>query len=148
MMLRLVREPSLHGATFGSLYLNGHWRCFTLEDEVREVVGVPVAAWKVLGQTAIPAGRYKVVITDSVRFKRPLPLLVDVPGFTGIRMHSGNETADTAGCILVGRDRSPGRLLQSHAAFEDLFPALRGAYGVEDIWVIIENAPPDTTMAA
>jgi hypothetical protein len=144
--LRLIREPSKDGATLGSLYIDGHWCCFTLEDVIREQAGQPVKAWKVPGQTAIPAGRYRLIVTPSHRFKRPLPLVVDVPGFEGIRIHPGNGPADTEGCILVGRDRVPGRVLQSRVAFEHLFAFLRAAPG--DLWLVIENPQASETLAA
>lgn len=65
MRLRLVREPSLEGATLGCLFVDGHFAAFTLEDEIRERPGEPVGAWKVPGATAIPAGRYRVIVTPS-----------------------------------------------------------------------------------
>lgn len=137
MTLRLVREPSRNGATFGVLFVDGRFECFTLEDEVREVAQQPVSAWKVAKQTAIPAGRYRIIVTPSVRFHRPLPLLVDVPGFSGVRIHPGNTTADTEGCLLVGLDRDGDRVLRSRLAFERLFPQLEQATG--DLWIAIEN---------
>ena len=136
-MLRLIREPSLEGATHGVLFVDGRYQCFSLEDEVREQVGRPVEDWKVPGQTAIPAGRYRVVITQSQRFQRELPLLVDVPGFTGIRIHAGNAPPDTEGCILVGNDRQPGRVLQSRLALEALLDRLRQAS--DPVFIGIEN---------
>ena len=144
--LRLIREPSFQGATLGVLFLDHQFRCFTLEDKVRERPGLPVAQWKVPGETAIPSGHYRVIITPSVRFHRPLPLVVDVPGFTGIRIHPGNVVADTSGCILVGKDRGDGRLMQSRVAFEDLFAALEAATG--EMWITIENPPVSETPAA
>lgn len=137
MELRLIREPSVNGATHGSLYVDGHWQCWTLEDELREVTGQPVTSWKVYGHTAIPAGRYRVVITDSQRFGRPMPLLLSVQGFDGIRIHPGNVIADTDGCPLVGRERRPGRVLQSRVAFEALFATLAAASG--ETWISVEN---------
>ena len=74
---------------------------WVLEDQVREVVGEPVSEWKVPGKTAIPAGRYKVLITFSNRFQKLMPQLMDVPGFTGVRIHAGNTAADTEGCLLL-----------------------------------------------
>lgn len=146
MTLRLVREPSRDGATLGVLFVDGHFQCFTLEDVVRDVPGMPVSAWKVPQQTAIPAGRYRVIVTPSVRFQRPLPLLLDVPGFSGVRIHPGNTAADTEGCLLVGLDRQRGRVLRSRVAFELLFPLIEQAQG--DIWVAIENHSVDTVQAA
>jgi hypothetical protein len=137
MILRLLREPSIRAATHGVLFVDGHFACFTLEDEIREVPGEPVADWKVPGATAIPAGRYRLIVTPSQRFGRPLPLVVDVPGFAGVRLHPGNTVADTEGCILVGADRQPGRVLQSRVAFEQLFERIRRAPG--DLWLQIDN---------
>lgn len=146
MTLRLIREPSINGATLGSLYIDGHWQAWTLEDQIREQAGVPVAAWKVPAQTAIPAGRYRVIVTPSQRFQRPLPLVLDVPGFSGIRIHPGNGPEDTEGCILVGRDRVAGRVLQSRVAFEALFATLQAAIG--DIWIEIQNPIASDLRAA
>lgn len=107
MILVLLREPSTPIATIGRLYLGGEPFCWVLEDPVREKPGVPVESWKIPGKTAIPAGRYRVVLTQSPRFKRELPLLVDVPGFSGVRIHAGNKAEDTEGCLLPGYDRGP-----------------------------------------
>lgn len=105
MMLRLQREPSTATSTPGRLYLvNGGavtFLCYTLEDVVR-APGV-----KVPGRTAIPAGRYELRLSQSVRFKRELPEVLRVPGFTGVRIHGGNTHADTEGCPLVGLQRDP-----------------------------------------
>lgn len=124
MFLRLIREPSVQGTTFGSLYLNGHWECWTLEDEIRERPYVPVSQWKVAGQTAIPAGVYPVTVTMSSRFQVPLPLIQDVQGFSGVRIHAGNSIHDTEGCVLVGLDRSDRRILRSRVALERLMAKL------------------------
>ena len=96
---RLQRDADV---TIGSMTVDGDWQCWTLEDPVREVPDQPVAQWKVPGKTAIPAGRYRVDITVSARFKRLLPLLAAVPGYEGVRIHAGNTSADTEGCILIG----------------------------------------------
>ena len=138
MNLRLVREPTISESTLGVLFVDGCFHCFTLEDAIREVAGQPVSTWKVPKQTAIPVGRYCVTVTPSVRFERPLPLLVDVPGFSGVRIHHGNTAADTEGCILVGADREVGRVLQSRVAFERLFDQIKVATG--DIWITVD--PP------
>ena len=76
--------------------------CYVLEDKYREVEGQDVKVWKVQDKTAIPKGVYDVRITFSNRFQSKLPLLIDVPGFTGIRIHTGNSSKNTEGCLLVG----------------------------------------------
>lgn len=79
----------------GDLFIDGEFFCHTLEDE-KCPDGV-----KVKHKTAIPVGKYKVILTVSNRFKRLMPLLIDVPMFSGIRMHGGNTSRDTSGCPLV-----------------------------------------------
>lgn len=102
MNLILKREYFGDTFTIGKLYKDDQYIGYTLEDKVREVIGAPVETWKQFGNTAIPTGNYKVLITMSNRFKMNLPQLLDVPGFSGVRMHTGNSSADTEGCILVG----------------------------------------------
>lgn len=145
MTLRLIREPTANGATHGVLFIDGRFECWTLEDPIREVTGQPVAAWKVPGDTAIPAGRYRITITQSPRFGRRLPLLHDVPGFEGIRIHAGNRSADTEGCILPGRSRGAGMVMESRMAFERLYEQIRRAQG--DVWIDIENPPAEVPHA-
>lgn len=139
MNLRVIREPSRGGATLGSLYIDGVRVCETLEDELRERPGQPVAAWKVKGQTAIPAGRYRLTLRQSPRFGRVLPWLQDVPGFEWILIHAGNKSADTEGCLLVGLDRGAAFVGRSQMAFQRLMERLTAAPG--DIWIDIENPP-------
>lgn len=99
----LNRHPTGLTCTIGDLLLDGQIFCSTLEDPIREVPNQPVSAWKVAGDTAIPAGTYRVAVTYSPKFERDLPLLLSVPGFEGIRIHGGNTSHDTEGCILVGQ---------------------------------------------
>ena len=117
MTLRLIRDPSKDHVTFGTLFVDDVMECLTLEDEIRERPGVPVPEWKVPGKTAIPAGRYSMRLTMSRRFCCVLPLLVDVPGFSGVRIHSGNAIDDTDGCIVVGRRTSGTKIAESRLAF-------------------------------
>lgn len=112
--------------TVGKLYSDEQFICYTLEDKVREVIGEPVSMWKVMGQTAIPKGVYPVTITMSTRFRTRLPLLMDVPGFSGVRIHTGNSSVDTEGCILVGSawDGKSNWIGGSKVAFSMLFPLI------------------------
>ena len=103
MMLEVARYEHNERCTVGRMSIDGEYECFTLEDVVREVTGQPVAAWKIPGETAIPAGVYPVVLTWWPKFKRFTPSVINVPGFSGIRIHSGNRDTDTEGCVLVGQ---------------------------------------------
>lgn len=122
MELTLTREPSTAHSTPGKLLVDGVFECFTLEDVVRPK--------KIPGETAIPAGTYKVIIDMSNRFKRLLPLVVDVPGFAGVRIHPGNTDKDTEGCILVGTSRSKDFVGNSRAAFDVLFKKMQAAKSI------------------
>ena len=140
MLLSLIREPSKNGGTLGELLLDGVHEAYTVEDEVREIPGKPVSEWKVPGETAIPAGRYRVVLTQSQRFGKVLPELLNVPGFQGIRIHSGNTAADTEGCLIVGSERSPTGVLRSREAMLELMAALSGVIeGGEQVWIEVKN---------
>lgn len=112
----------------GSLYIDGAYCCMTLEDTVRDT--------KIYGETAIPSGTYQVLLTWSPKFQRDLPILQDVPGFTGVRIHVGNTPADTEGCILVGRSAGHDSIAHSRLAFEALYAEMRGADGPISIEIL------------
>lgn len=100
MYLQLVRESFTDKATEGKIFINGAFECYTLEDKDRLLEDSDND--KVYSESAIPRGTYDVVLTKSNRFQKVLPELLNVPRFTGIRMHSGNKAQDSEGCILVG----------------------------------------------
>lgn len=129
MKLLLVREPSGDSCTHGKLYVNGVFECFTLEDKDRKLES---GGEKIYGQTAIPRGSYEIIINFSQRFKRDLPLLLNVAGFSGVRIHAGNTSEDTEGCILVGSSRGDQRVNNSRVAFGKLFDQLDEAYATHD----------------
>jgi hypothetical protein len=132
MKLRLERAEQHPEFTIGQLYVDGHYECWVLEDMVR-APGV-----KVPGETAIPEGDYRVVVDYSTRFKRPMPHILDVPGFEGIRIHSGNVVADTEGCLLVGCDRVGGSVQRSREAYAALLPKLvRAIEAGEEVWIAV-----------
>lgn len=107
MILVLKRNFKGPDYTIGKLYIDGHYFCDTLEDTVRP------NDTKIAGRTAIPAGEYEVVKSYSPRFKKILPEILDVPGFTGVRIHAGNTAKDTDGCILLGLNKTKGAVLDS-----------------------------------
>lgn len=121
MRMELKRVDLKPGRTIGTLFVDGTRECFTLEDEVRPD-GI-----KIFGETAIPAGIYRVDVTMSPRFGRELPLLINVTNFNGVRIHPGNTAGDTEGCILVGQDRAADSILKSRAAFDILFAKIKAA---------------------
>ena len=103
MQLTLQRtSPAGHPMTFGKLFSDGRFVCYTLEDEVREIDGQPVADWKIHGETAIPSGEYRITMEQSARFGPNTLTVNNVPGFVGVRMHAGNTVGDTEGCPLLG----------------------------------------------
>jgi len=128
MELHLDRFLMGERETIGHLYIDGEKFCYTLEDRVRPL------GEKVPGQTAIPAGRYALAMTYSPRFKVVLPLLKDVPGFEGIRIHAGNTVRDTDGCILVGYNLEGDMISSSRLALAGLIDKLR-----LPAWITITN---------
>jgi hypothetical protein len=129
MKLVVERKWCNPECTIGLMTVNGMNEYFTLEDVERET--------KIPGKTAIPKGSYNVSITPSNRFKRDLPLIENVPGFEGVRIHPGNTAEDTEGCILVGRHKGPNYVSESRAAFNDLYKEIKGALDAGD-QVILE----------
>lgn len=129
MELRVKRTDFSEQSTIGEMQVNGQFECYTLEDKVRPV--------KIAGKTAIPAGRYGVFIDFSQRFQRQLPLLLNVPDFEGVRIHPGNTSENTEGCILVGKTKEENFIGQSRPAFDQLFEKLKTASRTEKIFIEI-----------
>jgi hypothetical protein len=119
MVIKIKRLYKTDNSIIGELTIDGKFECYTLEDKEREV--------KIKSETAIPKGTYKVIINQSNRFKKLLPLLLNVPNFEGVRIHPGNTNHDTEGCILVGRTRSKDFIGQSRKAFASLFAKMKEA---------------------
>ena len=114
--MELVLRRKFKGTKYniGDLTVNGAFFCNTIEDVVR-APGV-----KVYGETAIPFGKYKVVMRYSPKYKKVLPLLLDVPMFEGIRIHSGNTQLDSFGCIIVGENKVKGKVINSRKTMDKL----------------------------
>lgn len=121
MLIEVKRFEFKDTYTVGKMYIDNIYECYTLEDVVR-------TGAKVNGQTAIPTGTYNLIINHSNRFNRDLPLLENVPNFTGVRIHAGNTSAHTEGCILVGTTWSGKDFIgNSRVAFNKLFEKLKTA---------------------
>ncbi len=132
MKLLLNRESQTADATLGRLFAGTECLYYTCEDLQRDE--------KIYGKTAIPCGRYKVVITYSNRFQKHLPLVLDVPGFVGIRIHAGNTAKDTEGCILIGKVKTANGIGQSRAAMDDFMPRLKEWLKAGDVWLEVKSA--------
>lgn len=142
MELYLDRRYRKKRYTIGVLTCNARRVCDVLEPPSRGLLQTDhlatIAAAKRLGRTAVPTGRYPVVVTKSPRFRSWLPLLVGVPGFTGVRIHAGNTVADTRGCLLPGDNSAVGKVCNSAAALARVMSLLQSAYAHgEAVWLNI-----------
>lgn len=132
MLLTVKRSPSKEGATIGEMLVDGVHECWTCEDQIREV--------KIPHETCIPPGRYRVVLTQSQRFKKVLPELLNVPNYAGVRIHSGNTKEDTDGCIMVGEEKTATGVYRSREAMLELMAMLSGVIEAgEQVWIQVEN---------
>ena len=115
--LRLERRYKGSKYTIGKLFINDEYFCDTIEDIDRGLKSSMSIEYikkkKVYAKTAIPTGTYKIEMTYSSKFKRTLPLLVDVKGFSGIRIHRGNTEIDSSGCIIIGENKVKGKVINS-----------------------------------
>ena len=130
MRIELVRIAFKSTYTIGKLYVDDTYFCDVLEDVDRgldsSMSESEILEKKVKGQTAIPTGHYVINITYSPKYKRMMPLLLDVKGFSGIRIHSGNTAKDTEGCLLVGKNKQVGKVLESRDTYQRLFKMMEG----------------------
>lgn len=131
MDIKLVRRAYRDAYTIGSLYFDGEYQCDTVEDKDRglkknDSLG-KIAKTKVYGKTAIPKGTYRVILSWSRAFKQIMPEILDVPGFSGIRIHSGNSADDSLGCIIVGENKVVGKVINSRAAYQRILAKLKHA---------------------
>ena len=128
MRLTLMRIANRPTYCIGKLYIDGVYFCDTIEDTDRglddQMKESEILKKKVKGQTAIPTGTYNLFITWSPKYKKPMPLLENVKGYSGIRIHSGNTAKDTEGCLIVGKNKEVGKVLESRATYNKLFNIL------------------------
>ena len=130
MKLTLKRIAFKEKYTIGRLYIDGVYFCDTIEDKDRGLnndMGLAeIMVKKRYGETAIPTGHYEVEITYSPKYKRMMPEIKDVKGFSGIRIHSGNTAKDTLGCLIVGKNTQVGMVTDSRKTYYKLFEILKG----------------------
>ena len=141
MEIVVVRFHKKEKYTIGKMYINGTYFCDTLEDTDRGLTQEMnldiIDKIKVYGKTAIPTGRYRVELTKSKKFGRVLPLLYNVKGFEGIRIHRGNTDEDTLGCILVGQNKAVGKVINSAMAEQNLMDRIKEVEKNELIYITV-----------
>ena len=141
MELKLERIYFAPTYTIGKLYIDGIYFCDTLEDTNRDINKngkFDNAEVKVHSKTCIPFGRYEVIMTLSTRFGKIMPLLLNVPGFAGVRIHSGNTDADTEGCILVGKNTEKGKITESRTTTASLYEKIEKTLKTEKVFITIK----------
>lgn len=146
MNIKVTRQHFTENCTIGELTIEGDdFKCYTLEDKDRKLTSEDspefISDMKVYGKTAIPYGTYELAVTFSNRFKRFLPILLNVKGFEGIRIHTGNDDGDTHGCLLVGTEKDVvnNRILNSRTAFAELMLLINERIIAEKVFVEITN---------
>lgn len=141
MIITLRRIAFKPKYTIGKLYIDGNYVCDTIEDTDRNLddsmIEDEIKKKKVYGETAIPYGTYPVRITYSNKFKKMLPLVENVKGFSGIRIHSGNTEKDSLGCIIVGKNKKVGMVLDSRVTMDKLMNIMTSTK--ENIYILIRK---------
>ena len=130
MKLTLKRIALRQTYTIGKLYIDDVYFCDTIEDTVRDINKngkFDNVEKKVHSKTAIPYGTYEIKWTYSPRFKKYTPQLINVPSFEGIRIHAGNTSADTEGCLILGENKQVGKVLNSRATINKFYPIIKEA---------------------
>ena len=136
MKIEVNRIFKASNYTIGELSVNNNYVCDTLEDKVR------VDGEKVYAETAIPTGAYTLVLSYSNRFKKVMPEILNVPNFSGIRIHCGNSSKDTEGCLLVGKwdGKTENWISDSKNSYNKLYPLLEEAFNKkENITITIKD---------
>ena len=142
MNILLKRIAKKETYTIGKLYIDNVYFCDTIEDKDRGLnQNMPIndiKKKKVYGETAIPTGTYSLIIDYSNRFKRRMAHILNVPGYEGIRIHTGNTAKDSLGCIIVGKNKVVGKVVESKITYDKLFPLLEKAYKEDKINITIQ----------
>ena len=130
MKLTLKRIALRPTYTIGKLYIDDVYFCDTIEDTVRDLNKngkFDNGEKKIHSKTAIPYGIYEIKWTYSPRFKKYTPQLMNVPSFEGIRIHAGNTSADTEGCLVLGKNKQVGKVLNSRDTINKFYPIIKEA---------------------
>lgn len=135
--MEILTDRTFLGETYtiGQMYINGTYLNDTIEDTVRVLNSDKD---KIKDKTAIPKGRYKVILSYSPRFKQILPEIIDVPYFKNIRIHAGNTEDDSSGCLIVGENKVKGKVINSKVTLQKLMNILTPAWeSKEPIYITI-----------
>lgn len=131
MEILIKRIAKKNSYTIGQFYVDNKKICDTIEDKDRGLTNdmsvEQIKKSKVYGETAIPTGTYSVTYTYSTRFKKYMPLINNVKGFDGIRIHSGNTAKDTLGCIIVGDNKVVGKVINSRVQCDKVYKLIKSA---------------------
>lgn len=142
MQLTLTRIFRTKNSTIGRLSIDNLFEWWILEDVDRGLKNTmslsELKAKKVYQKTAIPTGTYEIIISFSNKFKKQLPLLLNVPAYEGIRMHPGNTKSDTAGCLLPGLLMQKDAVTHSTEAYFQIFEAMQKVAHQEKIFITIQ----------
>jgi hypothetical protein len=161
MEIFVERQDLSPKRAIGQFYFDGIPEYYSLEDAVREIPGKPVEEWKIPKQTAIPVGRYRVILSRSERFSKKasakasaeaghpvtvdviLPELLGVPGFLGIRIHGANDADDIEGCIGAGTHRvGHDEIAVCKPAVDGIIKRIDEAISRnESVWLTVQNPP-------
>jgi hypothetical protein len=146
MEILLERIHLNEECTEGKLFIDGTFFCYTIEDKVRAKPGEWKTEVKVYGKTAIPYGKYPVLVTWSNRFKRQLTGVFNVQDFEGIRLHNGVNETSSAGCIIVSKKQDPKgkRLINDKTAMNELCDLVAVAQKKEKVWLKIVDKKEDS----
>lgn len=141
MLVAIERKWKKDTYTIGRVFIDGNFFSNSMEDRDRGLTKnmplVDIQRIKVYGETAIPTGKYKVTMTYSHKYKRMMPQIMNVKGFSGIRIHSGNTAKDSLGCVLLGVATNPdkkewiGDSRNTCKKFEELLIAAGGTCDLE-----------------
>lgn|SRR5574343_717456 len=134
MNIRLERQTFTETSTIGSLFIDNVFFCYTLEDKDRKLES---GGKKIMAKTAIPRGTYEVIVNYSNRFKVQMPLLLNVPNYAGVRIHTGNKAEHTEGCILLGETKGKDFIGMSRSAYSKFMTRLSKVSKTEKIFIQI-----------
>lgn len=143
--MNIILERKIHNATSteGNIYIDGKWFCHTIEDVTRAKLGEWKSENKVYAQTAIPYGKYQVMVTWSNRFKRMLTAILNVPDFSGIRIHNGSTENSSSGCVIVSfKEGGNHNLVNDPAAMNQLCRLVEDAQKTSKVYIDIVDSLP------